>query len=222
MRHDSPKGRGPTVRLIRRDEPSYPSALHDYLGNQAPKAIAARGETAILRQRKLGFFCSVKCPGDLIIQTYDLACALRDAGVTVIGGFHSPMEKECLALLLKGTQPVIVCPARGLDRMRVPAEWKTPLADGRLLVLSPFQKPRRPTAELAQRRNEFVAALADAVLIAHARPGGKTESFCRAVLAWGKPALTLDSPENAGLMTLGVRAVQPGSVVATLGTVWPQ
>ncbi len=216
MRHDSPTGRGPVVRLIRRDEPCYPSALHDYLGDRAPKAIAARGETAILRQRKLGFFCSVKCPGDLIIQTYDLACALRDGGVTVIGGFHSPMEKECLALLLKGTQPVIVCPARGLDRMRVPAEWKAPLAEGRLLVLSPFQKPRRPTAELAQRRNEFVAALADAVLIAHARPGSKTETFCRAVLAWGKPVLTLESPENAELAGLGAKAVQPEEAVEAL------
>lgn len=113
--------------------------------------------------------------------------------------------------------------ARGPDRMRISAEWKAPLAEGRLLVLSPFQKPRRPTAELAQRRNEFVVALADTVLIAHAGPGSKTESFCRQVLAWGKPVLTLDSYENAGLIALGVRAVRPGSaVLATLGTVWPQ
>lgn len=207
---------------IGEDDARYPAALREAWGNESPGTLAVLGDLRILDGRKLGFFCSVKCPGDLIVQTYDLACALRDAGVTVIGGFHSPMEKECLALLLKGTQPVIVCPARGLDRMRIPAEWKAPLAAGRLLVLSPFQKPRRPTAELAQRRNEFVAALADAVLVAHARPASKTETFCREVLAWGKPVLTLESPENAGLAAMGAVAIEPGSAVAALGAVWPR
>lgn len=44
---------------------------------------------------------------------------LRDAGVTVIGEFHSPMEKECLNILLRGSQPIIVCPARSLENMRI-------------------------------------------------------------------------------------------------------
>jgi hypothetical protein len=34
------------------------------------------------------------------LKTYDLARDLRDADVPVIGGFHTPMEKECLRLLL--------------------------------------------------------------------------------------------------------------------------
>lgn len=44
--------------------------------------------------------CSIKCPGNVILKTYDLAGALCDAGVPVIGGFHAPMEKECLDILL--------------------------------------------------------------------------------------------------------------------------
>ena len=63
---------------------------------------------------------------------------------TLIGGFHSPMEKECLDLLLRGSRPIIICPARSIDRMRIPKPWKAPLADGRLLVMSPFldHRPR--------------------------------------------------------------------------------
>jgi hypothetical protein len=38
----------------------------------------------------------------MIVQAYDMAVALRDARVALIGGFHSPMEKECLRLLLRG------------------------------------------------------------------------------------------------------------------------
>ena len=150
-------------------------------------------------------FCSVKCPGDLILKTYDLARGLRDDGTTVIGGFHSPMEKECLTILLRGTQPVIICPARSIEGMRLPGEWRKPLDDGRLRVLSPFtKKDRRVTAELARTRNRFVAALADRVFfIAHAEVGSKTEAFAREVLTWGKPVLTLAGADNAGSVSLG-------------------
>ena len=43
--------------------------------------------------------------------------------------------------------------------MRVPTEWREPIEHGRVLLLSPFEKKyRRATADLAQKRNEFVAA----------------------------------------------------------------
>src|SRR5260370_30761201 len=101
-------------------------------------AIAALGSVAILRAPLLALFCSIRCPGKLILETYDLARALRDAGVPVIGGFHTPMEKECLDLLLRGTQPLVVCPARSIDGMRLPRQLQSAIAANRLLVLSPF------------------------------------------------------------------------------------
>jgi len=202
---------------VGRDDALYPSALRSYLGDRAPAVITARGNFDILHDKthapRVALFCSIQCSGSLILQTYDLARALRGAGVTVIGGFHSPMEKECLAVLLGGTQPVIACPARSIERMRLPADRKAALTQGRLLLLSPFEeKLRRPTLDRARERNEFVAALADTILIAHAAPGGKTERFCHDVLAWGKPLLTLEGGENAGLLALGARAVRPGHI----------
>ena len=198
---------------LRQEDRSYPTALRQYLGEDVPIRIAALGNVDILRQKKLALFCSVKCPGTLILQTYDLACALRNAGVAVISGFHSPMEKECLALLLRGRQPVIICPARSIERLRLLAEWKIPLVEGRLLLLSPFgEKLRRVTADLARRRNEFVATLADEVFVAHAAPGSKTEHFCSNVLAWGNPLLTLEGDENADLIARGARPVRPDRI----------
>lgn len=191
---------------LQRGDLGYPAALPKYLRGRVPQTLTAVGNLDILRQKKLALFCSVKCPGNLILQTYDLARTLRDEGVTIIGGFHSPMEKECLALLLRGTQPVIICPARSIERMRTPSEWKAPLAEGRLLLLSPFaEKLRRITADLAQKRNKLVAALADAVFVAHAAPGSKTEHFCHDVLSWGKPLLTLESDENVHLLSFGAK-----------------
>ena len=172
--------------------------------------VKSKGNLSLLDEPLTALFCSNRCPGDLILKTYDLARAMRDAGVPVIGGFQTPMERECLRLLLRGRQPVIACPARGIDNMRTPREWRPALDDGRLLVLSPFPATvRRPTAELAAQRNDLVADLAQRVVIAHAAPGSKTEAFARKLNASGKPLLTLDSPANANLMGMG--AVVMGS-----------
>ena len=74
----------------------------------------SKGNLRLLDQPLTAFFCSARCPWDLILKTYDLASAMREAGVPVIGGFQTPMEKECLRLLLRGSQPVVICPARSI------------------------------------------------------------------------------------------------------------
>ena len=178
-----------------------------------PPETAHRGNLRLLDEPLTALFCSNRCPGDLILKTYDFARAMREAGVPVIGGFQTPMERECLRLLLRGEQPVVVCPARGIDNMRVPRNWRTALDDGRLLVLSPFPSTyRRPTAELAARRNNLVASQATRVFIAHAAPGSKTEAFARKLAATGKPLLTLDSPQNGNLVEIGTEVIAPEKV----------
>jgi predicted Rossmann fold nucleotide-binding protein DprA/Smf involved in DNA uptake len=180
-------------------------------------STCAVGNEDCLRPRLLALLCSIRCPGNVILCTYDAAVALREAGVAVAGGFHSPMEQECLRLLLRGTQPVVVCPARGIQRMRLPSEWKQPLAEGRLLILSPFEEQqRRATRQLAVRRNQFVAALADEVPVAHATHGGKTERLCHQIIAWGKSILILDCPENAHLVSLGAQPLDPAAIPSRL------
>ncbi|MBI4318430.1 MAG: DNA-processing protein DprA [Chloroflexi bacterium] len=198
--------------VIRLDQRAadYPTHLSICLGRDAPPSLAALGNLGALRHKKLALFCSVKCPGDLILQTYDLAQRLRHAGICVVGGFHSPMERECLHVLLRGPQPIIQCPARGMDRMRLPADYKAPLEAGRLLLLSPFDaKHRRATVEAAITRNRFVAALADTILVAHAAPSSKLEDLCREVLGWGKPLLTLENERNQHLVAMGAVPVRP-------------
>ena len=72
------------------------------------------GDVEILKRPKVGLFCSVKCPGKLILETYDLCRRFRDEGIIVASGFHSPMEEECLRILLRSPHPVVWCLARGL------------------------------------------------------------------------------------------------------------
>ena len=206
------------IRYLHRDNPDYPVSLCKILGEKAPIRIAVRGNPEILQNKMLALFCSVKCPGLLILMTYDLVQELRHIDLTVIGGFHSPMERKCLTILLRGTQPIIICLARSIEKMRLPSEYKKPLTDGRMLLISPFvDKPRRPSIKTTLYRNRLVAALADQVFVAYAEPSGKTESLCREVVSWRKPLYTLGSDHNANIVAFGAKLMTPDNISKVIG-----
>ena len=162
-----------------------------------PYAVTVRGSADLLNGPLVGFFCSQAAPGDAVLSTYDLALALRESTAAFIGGFQSPLEREFLTFVLRGSAPVVVCPARGIGRMRLPSAWKPPLEAGRMLVLSIFDdRVRRPTGKSAAKRNALVVDLATSLLVPHAEPYGKVEGLCEAALAAGKPVFTLPSKRH--------------------------
>ena len=196
------------VTTLASSNPNYPAALLSKKGQAQFSRISIIGNPEILKRQLLGFFCSVKCPGDLILRTYDLARALRDAGVPVVSGFHSPIAKDCLDFLLRGNQPVVICPARSIVKMRLGRALKTGVERKKVLILSAFEETlKRPTANSSQLRNQFVGALASAVFVAYAEPGGKTEEFCKAVLADGKPLYTFESRYTKTLVDAGAMPI---------------
>ena len=202
------------VAIIASTSPDFPLALRCSPWDSSCSHLWAIGNLGILKTRLLGFFCATRCPGDVIVHTYDLARAMRDSGIPVISGFHAPMEKECLDVLLRGTQPLVICPARSIERMPLPAVWRTSLVEGRLLILSPFAAHhRRPTTALAERRNRLVAVLSDAIFIAHAGAGSRIEQLCSDMIAQRKPVSTLDLPDNAHLVQRGLKAQSVQDVV---------
>jgi len=173
---------------------------------------------------RIALLCSSRCPGTVIVHGLDVAIALKDAPISIVSGFQSPLEKESLKFLLKGSVNLVVCPARSAIGMRIPAAWKKPMADGRLIIRSfidetasakpgsttkPTNGPRRPTIDLAERRNCFVASISDAVLILHASAGGKLDRLAAELLDEGKQIWTLDDPANDNLLKKGVLTLTP-------------
>jgi predicted Rossmann fold nucleotide-binding protein DprA/Smf involved in DNA uptake len=193
------------VTVIESTSPTFPAALQTGMLISPVSRLWAIGNLDLLQMPLLGLFCSTRCPGNVILRTYDLALALREAEVPMISGFHTPMEKECLEVFLRGTQPLVLCPARDIQHLRLPVAWRKPLADGRLLLVSAMAPgQRRPTAVLAEQRNRFVATLAQSICVAHAAPGSRTERLCAELVAQGKRIYTLGLAENAPLVQCGV------------------
>lgn len=170
--------------------PNFPSGLTDW----GFERLTVQGNLELLNQPLVGVVSSRQCPARLIIAAQDWARSAREQGLTLAGGFHSPVEQEVLRVVLKGTGGVVLCPARGLGGMRLTAELDRALEAGRLLLVSPFgDGVRRADSRRAERRNRLVVGLAFRVLVIHAAVGGATERLVRDVIALGKPIESLEA-----------------------------
>jgi hypothetical protein len=74
------------------------------------RTLWSHGNAALLDQPLDAVLCSKVCPGAKIIEAMDLAQRWRAENRSVISGFHTLVEKECLRIFLRGPQAIIVCP----------------------------------------------------------------------------------------------------------------
>lgn len=168
----------------------FPEVLQKRFGRNAPQELTLLGNPELLNLPKTALLCSARCPGSKILSAYDQAARWREERRCIISGFHSPVERECLQILLRGTGPIILCVARSLPK-RIPKEWRDPIKKKQLLIVSfsPASEAR-VTAGLAQRRNEYLAALADEVWFAHIAPGSATSAIANILDYWRVPYST--------------------------------
>ena len=175
------------------------------------------GTARLPRGGVLGFICSIQCPGSLVIRALDAARELRDAAVCVLGGFHSPMERECLDILLRGKQPIGYCPAHGLDSLTLTESQAAAVEKGRLVLVAAFPpEMRKATVEQAVQRNDLIAELAAALWVPHAAPGGKVWTTVRKTLAAGKAVYTFDDPANRELLDTGAQPLYVTAIASVL------
>ena len=201
---------------MRRDDAEYPSALK-CLGNAAPSTIEFLGPQSVPDLRILGLICSVSCPGSVIIKIYEVVRALRDAGVVVCGGFHSPMEQECLDFLIRGRQTVVLRAATGLRHLALSEQAQSARRDGRLVVMSPFgDEVETATPWHGSYRNGVVAALSDALFVPHADPKGKVLVNAKQAIDCGQTVLTFDDRANQQLIDLGAHPTNVEGLLASV------
>lgn len=141
-----------------------------YLGNQE-----------ILKIYKVAFFCSQKCPAEVILKSFDWAIEQRDKGVCVITAAHSPVERDVFYFLLKGKQPLI------LVRENVPIKTEdSKILDAvlqqRLLIINHFSSKRfRPSKRSSYLRNRFIIQSADEIVNGYSKPEGMIEKLLKQI-----------------------------------------
>ncbi len=98
----------------------------------------------------------------------------------IIGGFHSPLERSVLELLLEAGSPVVMVLARSVALARINRWWKQAVEQGNLAIVSTAEGLPQLTAQRATTRNDVAARLAATIVIGHASPEGGLGAQIRA------------------------------------------
>ncbi|HEU0277030.1 MAG TPA: hypothetical protein VFQ95_04325 [Rhodanobacteraceae bacterium] len=151
--------------------------------------LHGRGDTNLLFRRLTAFFASRTCPAPAIHA--GLAWALEQVrlGATVIGGFHSPLERSVLNLLLEARSPAVVVLARDAASARLPSVWQAAIRRRHLTIVSDAVDISRLDSTRAAARNEAVVALSDCIVVAHIRLHGSLDAQ---VGIWERKGMRVD------------------------------
>lgn len=122
------------------------------------------GNKDLLKLPKTAFLSSREISPTVVLKCYDWATQERDKGTCVISGFHSPLERDVLSLLLKGKQPIILVLGRALYK-QIPDLLQNSLKENRLLLISPVsQTIKRQSRQSCFTRNSHIIEIADKVV----------------------------------------------------------
>jgi predicted Rossmann fold nucleotide-binding protein DprA/Smf involved in DNA uptake len=131
------------------------------------------GNERLLANHKIGVLASRKCPAATILEAHNRFKELAAENRTIVSGFHSPLEQECLRLLLRDGGNIVFCVARGLEKMRIKKEWRNAIEEDRMLIVSQC-KPSidHITKEQTKQRNRLVVQISDELYTPYVQPGG--------------------------------------------------
>ena len=117
------------------------------------------GNPELLDRYLVAFFASRETPEDVAKRACQWAEMICQTDKVVISGFHSPLEKQVLQVLLEHKHPVILALGRSIYK-RIPKEYVQPLEEGRMLIVNVSNAVRQGWWT-SQHRNFAIANWAD-------------------------------------------------------------
>ena len=122
------------------------------------------GNNALLDRNLVAFFASRTAPPEALALAEQWAKQMATTDKIVISGFHSPIERAVLDILLANGCSVVVALGRSLYR-KIPAHLHRAFEENRVLFVS-FRNQSRPSFFNSQTRNWLAADLANEIVFA--------------------------------------------------------
>lgn len=150
----------------------------EYLGN---KALLEREMTAFLAPSHVSPLA--------VLPTLDWASAMSHGTRPVVSGFTSRLEKEVLAVLARGTSPIVKVMVTRKYKV-VPRQYRQLLDSGRLLLVF-LGLNSRLNRKNASCRNKYVATLAKEVVFPSINEDSSLFTLFIQLKNEGKPLMVL-------------------------------
>ena len=122
------------------------------------------GNKDLLDRRLVAFFASRTPPPEALDLATRWAHQIAKTDKIVVSGFHSPIERAVLDILLAEGCSVVVTLGRSLYR-KIPAHLQAAHCEGRVLFVA-FRNTSRPSFSNSQLRNWLTADLASEIVFA--------------------------------------------------------
>lgn len=95
--------------------------------------MSSLGNTDLLERHLVAFFASRSVTPEAESRCIAWAESICNTDSVVISGFHSPLEKKVLNILLEHKHPVVLFLGRAMYK-RIPAEYQEAIDEGRMLI----------------------------------------------------------------------------------------
>ncbi len=156
------------IWVISRSDQDYPTRYKKRLKDKAPSLLFGVGDRALLSGGGLAIVGSrnVDSDGEEFTRRVGRLCALN--GMPVVSGGARGVDQISMSSALESGGSSIGILAESLLKKSLERSYRHAIADGRLLLLSPYHPNARFSVGAAMGRNKLIYALADYGLVVSA------------------------------------------------------
>ncbi len=204
------------IWIISRSDTNYPARYKKHLKDKAPPLLFGVGDRSLLSGGGLGIVGSrnVDQAGEASTRQVAELCAYNQ--MPVVSGGARGVDQISMTAALEAGGVTIGILAENLLKKSVERKYRHAIADGRLLLISPYHPNARFTVGTAMGRNKLIYAMADYGLVVSAeyKKGGTWNGATE--------ELRRDNPRTVFVRT-GSNVPQGNSKLLELGAIeWPE
>lgn len=156
------------IWVVCRSDPEYPARYKSHLKDKAPPILYCAGKRSLLQGGGLAIVGSRNVDISGEDYTRNVAAWCARGGMPVVSGSARGVDQVAMASALESGGVVIGVLADTLLRKSVAREARNAIADGQLLLLSPYHPDAGFNVGNAMGRNKLIYALADYGLVVSA------------------------------------------------------
>lgn len=184
------------IQLVPIGSRDYPHRLIEVLGRDAPPALFARGDLAILGKSAVAIAGSRHASEASLRAATMAASTLAAADLNVVSGYANGIDVTAHTAALSAGGATTLVLAEGILHYRVKREIADQLTAANHLILSEFPPTLRWIARNAMQRNRTIIGLSAGLLIVESGEDGGTFAAGEEALRRHVPLFVLQYPDS--------------------------
>ncbi|WP_157265440.1 DNA-processing protein DprA [Azohydromonas aeria] len=153
------------IWVLSRADAEYPRRFKARLRENAPAVIYGCGDVNLLNTGGLAVVGSRHLDDALVDDTMSICRLAAQAGKTLVSGGAPGIDQIAIGAALRAGGRVSAVMADSLAKAVSNREYKNPLRDGQMVLMSPYDPNATFNSSLSTQRNKHIYALADVGLV---------------------------------------------------------